>query len=74
MDMLLRAIVILAEVSILAAIIYVLLHGVQLTVFELGLESKYKKIVVIVLVLAGFMAIVFFIAHLISFYPTIRVG
>jgi len=71
MDIFLRAVVILAEVSILAAIIYVLLRGVQLTVFELGLESKYKKIVVIVLVLAGSMAIVFFIAHLISFYPTI---
>lgn len=70
MDIFLRAVVILAEVSILAAIIYVLLRGVQLTVFELGLESKYKKIVVIVLVLAGSMAIVFFIAHLISFYPT----
>lgn len=67
----LRAVAILVEVSILAAIIYALLRAVQLTVFDLGLESKYRKIVVIALVLAGSAAIVFFIAHLISFYPTI---
>lgn len=71
MDIFLRAIAILVEASILAAIIYALLRGVQLTVFDLGLGSKYRKIVVIVLVLAGSMAVVFFIAHLISFYPTL---
>jgi hypothetical protein len=71
MNIFLRAIAILVEVLILAALIYALLRALQLTVFELGLESKYKKIVVIALVLAGSMAIVFFIAHLISFYPTI---
>ena len=71
MDIFLRATAILVEVLILAALIYALLRALQLTVFELGLESKYKKIVVIALVLAGSMAIVFFIAHLISFYPTI---
>ena len=71
MDIFLRAAAILAEVLILAALIYALLRALQLTVFDLGLESKYKKIVVIALVLAGSMAIVFFIAHLISFYPTL---
>ena len=71
MDIFLRAIAILVEVSILAAIIYALLSGLQLTVFDLGLGSKYRKIVVIALVLVGSMAVVFFIAHLISFYPTI---
>ena len=71
MNVFLRVIAILVEVLILAALIYTLLRALQLTVFELGLESKYKKIVVIALVLAGSMALVFFIAHLISFYPTI---
>ena len=71
MDIFLRAIAILVEVSILAAIIYALLRGVQLTVFDLGLGAKYRKIVVIALVLAGSMAVVFFIAHLISFYSTL---
>jgi hypothetical protein len=71
MDTFLRALAIIVEVLILAALIYALLRGVQLTVFDLGLEPKYKKIVVLALVLAGSAAIVFFIAHLISFYPTI---
>ena len=71
MNAFLRVIAILVEVLILAALIYALLRALQLTVFDLGLESKYKKIVVIALVLTGSMAIVFFIAHLISFYPTI---
>ena len=71
MNVFLRVIAILVEVLILAALIYTLLRALQLTVFELGLESKYKKIVVIALVLAGSLAIVFFIAHLISFYPSI---
>ena len=71
MDIFLRALAILVEASILAAIIYALLRGVQLAVFDLGLGSKYRKIVVIAMVLAGSMAVVFFIAHLISFYPTL---
>jgi hypothetical protein len=71
MDTFLRVLAIIVEVLILAALIYALLRGVQLTFFDLGLEPKYKKIVVLALVLAGSAAIVFFIAHLISFYPTI---
>lgn len=71
MDTFLRVLAIIVEVLILAALIYALLRGVQLTVFDLGLEPKYKKIVVLALVLAGSAALVFFIAHLISFYPTI---
>ena len=69
--MILSAMAILLEVSILAAIVYALLSGVWLTVFDLGLESKYRKIIVIFLILAGSAAVVFFIAHLISLYPTI---
>ena len=71
MDTFLRALAILAEASILAAIIYALLSGVWLTVFDLGLGSKYRKIMAIALVLTGFTAVLFFIAHLISFYPTV---
>ena len=74
MDILLRAIAIFIEVVIVAAIIYCLLAGVRLTVFDLGLGARYRKIVAMALVLAGGMVVVFFIAHLASFYPTIRVG
>ena len=71
MDILLRAIAIFVEVAILAVIIYVLLTGVRLVVFDLGLGPKYKKVVAMALVLAGGMVVVFFIAHLISLYPGI---
>ncbi len=71
MDVLLRAIAIFIEVVILAAIIYALAAGVRLTVFDLGLGPKYKKVVTMALVVAGCIVVVFFIAHLTSFYPTI---
>ena len=74
MDVLLRAIAILIEVSILGAIIYSLLTGVRLTVFDLGLGPKYKKIIAIMLVVAGGLVVVFFISHLTSFYPALKVG
>lgn len=71
MEVLLRAVAILVEVVILAAIIYCLLTGARLTLFDLGLGPKYKKVVTMALVVAGFIVVVFFIAHLTSFYPTI---
>ena len=71
MDILLRAIAIFIEVVLLAAIMYCLLTGVRLTVFDLGLRPKYKKVVAMALVLVGCVVVVFFIAHLTAFYPTI---
>lgn len=71
MDVLLRVVAIFIEVAILTAIMYVLFTGVRLTVFDLGLGLRYKKIVTIALVLAGFIVVVFFIAHLTSFYPNV---
>ena len=74
MDVLLRTIAIFIEVVILAAIMYCLLTGVRLTIFDLGLGTKYKKVIAMVLILAGSIAVVFFIAHLTSFYPAIQAG
>ena len=71
MDVLLRVIAIATEVVILASIMYSLLTGVKLTVFDLGIGLKYKKILTVVLVLLGCIVLVFFIAHLTAFYPTI---
>jgi len=70
MDVLIRTIAIIIEVLILASVMYVLLTGVRLTVFDLGLGLKYKKVLAMALILVGSMALVFFIAHLVSFYPT----
>ena len=71
MDMLLRTIAIFMEVTLLAAITYALLNGVRLTIFDLGLGPKYKKAVAMVLITVGCIVVVFFIAHLTTFYPKI---
>ncbi len=74
MDILPRIIAIFIEVVILVAIILCLLVGARLTVFDLGLGPKYKKVVTMALVMAGGIVVVFFIAHLTSFYPAIPAG
>ena len=71
MEIFLRAIAIFIEVLLLASIIYVLLTGVRLTAFDLGLGPRYKKVVAGALILAGGIVVAFFIVHLASFYPTI---
>ena len=71
MDVFLRVIAIFIEVVILAAIIYCLLSGVRLTLFDLGLRSKYGKMVSVALLVAGFIVVLFFVAHLTVFYPTV---
>ncbi len=74
MDILLRAVAIFVEVLILAAIFYSLLFGVWLTLFDLGLGPKYKRMVTTVLIVAGSIVLVFLIAHLTAFYPAINGG
>ena len=69
MDIFLRAVAILVEVVILAAVMYALLRGVKLIVFDLGLGDKYKKIITMALITVGGISVIFFIAHLTSFYP-----
>ena len=71
MDVLLRTIAIFIEVLILALVIYALLNGVRLILFDLGLGSKYGKAVAMMLVTVGCILVVFFIAHLTTFYPAL---
>ena len=71
MDIFLRAIAIFCEVVLLAAITYVVLNGVRLINFELWGGPKYEKAVAIVLLAVGSIVVVFFIAHLVTFYPTL---
>jgi len=74
MDILLRTIAVIVEVAILAAIVYCLLKGVVLIIFDLGISASYKRIVAVALTVAGILMVVFFISHLTSFYPTIATG
>jgi succinate dehydrogenase/fumarate reductase cytochrome b subunit len=70
MDMILRVIAIIIELVILTAITYAVLNGVRLTVFDLGIGPKYSKIAAILFLTIGIIVVVFFIAHLTTFYPT----
>ena len=64
-----RAIAITIEVIILAGVIFSLLQAVRLTIFDLGLGKKYKNMITMFLIVIGIVCVVFFISHLISFYP-----
>ena len=69
MDVLLRAIAVIVEVVLLAAIAYAVLRGVQLVILDLGLGDKYQRIIALALATVGILLVVFFIAHLTIFYP-----
>ncbi len=71
MDIFIRAIAIFIEVLILVAIAYSVLNGVRLTAFDLGIGPKYRRAVAMALLAIGTIILVFFIAHLTTFYPTI---
>ena len=64
-----RPVAIAVEVIILMGVIYSLFLGVKLTAFDFGLEEKYKRFICWVFVIMGCLALVFFIAHLVTFYP-----
>ncbi len=69
MDGLIRVVAIFIEVAILAAIMYCLTTGVGLAILDLGVGSKYGKPLRGVLLIVVGITVVFFIAHLASFYP-----
>ena len=71
MEASLRPIAIIVEVIILMAIIYSFFAGIEFALFDLGLDQKYKRYIERVLVIMGCLALVFFAAHLITFYPRI---
>ena len=69
MDTTLRIIAIIIEVLLLAAISYAVLKGVRLAALDLGIRSKYGRAVTLALFAVGVIVLVFFIAHLTTFYP-----
>ena len=72
MDTFLRTIAIIIEVMLLVIIAYSILNGFRLTVFDLGIKSKYGKAVVMAFVVVGCLILVFFTAHLAAWYPAIK--
>jgi len=69
MESLLRPVVIIVEIIVLMGVIWSLFLGVKLSAFDFGLEEKYKRFIYWVFMIMGCLALVFFIAHLITFYP-----
>jgi len=64
-----RPIAILVELAILMGMIYCLFTGGKLVLFDFGLDQKYYPFIKWVLMIMGCLALVFFAAHLITFYP-----
>jgi len=69
MENFLRPVVILVEVIVLMGVIGSLFLGVKLTALDFGVEEKYQKFLSWVFMIMGCLALVFFIAHLVTFYP-----
>ena len=71
MDILIRTIAIIIEVVILVLIAYAVFNGVRLAALDIGIKPKYNKALVMALCAVGAIVVVFFIAHLTTFYPTV---
>jgi hypothetical protein len=71
METFFRPIAILVELAILMGLIYSLFTGGKFVLFDLGLDPKYGPFIKWVLGIMGFLALIFFTAHLITFYPKI---
>jgi len=66
-----RPIAILVELAILMGMIYSLFLGWKFVLCDLGVGPKYLPFIKWVLRIIFFLALVFFAAHLITFYPHI---
>jgi succinate dehydrogenase/fumarate reductase cytochrome b subunit len=69
MEIPLRPVALIVELIILMAVIYSLFAGVQFALSDLGLNKKYQKFITWMMMIMGCLALVFFLAHLITFYP-----
>jgi hypothetical protein len=64
-----RPLAIAVEVIILMGVISSLFLAVKLSALDFGLEEKYQKFIDWVFMIMGCLAFVFFVAHLVTFYP-----
>jgi hypothetical protein len=71
MDITLRTIAIIVEAFILLTIFYAVAKGAKLAIFDLGLKSKFNAVINLVVISLLVIFLVFVIAHLVTFYPTV---
>ena len=69
MESALRPVAIAVEVIVLMGVIYSLFLGVKLAAIDFGLEEKFQTFIDWVFMIMGCLALVFFVAHLVTFYP-----
>jgi hypothetical protein len=72
MEKLFRPIAILTELALLMGTVYALFAGVKFTLRDLGLNKKYDPFMKWVFIITGCLALVFFAAHLMAFYPRVH--
>ena len=65
----LRPTVMIVEIIVLMGVIWSLFLGVKLSALDFGLEEKYQNFIDWVFMIIGCLALVFFVAHLVTFYP-----
>ncbi len=65
----LRPVSILMELAVLMGLVYSLFNSLRFTLIDYRLNKKYHQFIRLVLIIIGCLALVFLIAHLISFYP-----
>ena len=69
-----RVFAVIAEVAILMVLVYSLFSAALLGAIDLGVDRKYKRYLGLVMTILGGLALIFFFAHLIAFYPRIPHG
>ncbi|MFC2122860.1 hypothetical protein ACFLRP_04160 [Bacteroidota bacterium] len=70
MDVVIRSIAIIIEVALLAGMAYCFLQGVKLAVTDMGAGKKYYRALTMAVAMIFTIVVVFFIAHLTTFYPS----
>ncbi len=71
MESALRPVAIAVEVIVLMGVIYSIFLGVKLSALDFGVEEKFQTFIDWVFMIMGCLAFVFFVAHLVTFYPHI---
>jgi succinate dehydrogenase/fumarate reductase cytochrome b subunit len=64
-----RIIAIVIEVLLLGGIAYAVFNGIRLAALDLGVKARYNRAIIVALVAVGVILLIFFIAHLTTFYP-----
>ncbi len=68
-----RPVGIIVEIIVLMGVIGSLFIGVKLSAFDFGVEEKFKKFLCWIFMIMGCLGLVFFIAHLVTFYPRLSI-